>query len=72
VDYLLTPDGKFKVKMYSRSNYNQLTSSLNTQTAVTTGFSLLYTENFNNLKDLWVRRRKEVEEQGLQPDDGSD
>ena len=71
VDYLLTPDGKFKVKMYSRSNYNQLTSSLSTQTAVTTGFSLLYTENFNNLRDLWVRRRKEVEEQGEKPDDGA-
>ena len=69
VDYLLTPDGKFKVKMYSRSNYNQLTSSLNTQTAVTTGFSLLYTENFNNLKDLWMRRRKEVAEQGTKPDE---
>ena len=71
VDYLLTPDGKFKVKMYSRSNYNQLTNSLSTQTAVTTGFSLLYTENFNDLKDLWVRRRKEVEEQGPKADDGS-
>ena len=71
IDYLLTPDGKLKVKMYSRSNYNQLTNSLSTQTAITTGFSLLYTENFNNLKDLWIRRRKEVEEQGVKPEEES-
>ena len=66
VDYLLTPDGKFKVKMFSRSSVNQLQSSLNTQTAaVTTGVSLLYTQNFNEFKDLLrsarERRRKELE-----------
>jgi len=66
VDYLLTPDGKFKVKMYSRSNVNQLQSSLNTQTApVTTGTSLLYTENFNTFSELLMsareRRRRQLE-----------
>ncbi|MDZ4715187.1 MAG: translocation/assembly module TamB domain-containing protein [Cytophagales bacterium] len=66
VDYLLTPDGKFKIKMYSRSNLNQLQSSLNTQTAaVTTGTSLLYTENFNRFSDLLrsarEKRRRELE-----------
>lgn len=66
VDYLLTPDGKFKVKMYSRSSVNQLQSSLNTQTASTvTGASLIYTQNFNEFKDLLrssrERRRKELE-----------
>lgn len=64
VDYLLTPDGKFKVKMYSRSNFNQLTNTLGTQSAVTTGVSLLHTQNFNELKDLWTsaRERKQKEE----------
>ena len=66
VDYLLTPDGKFKVKMYSRSSVNQLQSSLNTQTAaMVTGASLIYTQNFNEFKDLLRsardRRRKELE-----------
>ena len=58
VDYLLTPDGKFKVKMYSRSNFNQLTNSLGTQNAVTTGVSLLHTQNFNEIKDLWQSARE--------------
>ncbi len=57
VDYLLTPDGKFKVKMYSRSNINQLTNTLGTQSAVTTGVSLLHTQNFNEIKDLWKSAR---------------
>jgi hypothetical protein len=58
VDYLLTPDGKFKVKMYSRSNVNQLTNTLGTQSAVTTGVSLLHTQNFNEIKDLWHSARE--------------
>ncbi|MBS1976380.1 MAG: translocation/assembly module TamB domain-containing protein [Bacteroidetes bacterium] len=76
VDYLLTPDGKFKVKMYSRSTVNQLNSSLNTQTAaVTTGASLLYTQNFNQFSDLLRsardRRRKELEQNPPKEDDGT-
>lgn len=67
VDYLLTPDGKFRVKMYSRSNFNALSSSLGAQTAVTTGFSLMHTQSFNEVKDLLrgarEKRRKEMEQQ---------
>lgn len=66
VDYLLTPDGKFKVKMYSRSTINQLQSTFNQTTAITTGASFIYTQNFNEFKDLLRsardRRRKELEE----------
>jgi hypothetical protein len=64
VDYLLTPDGKFKVKMYSRSNYNTINTSLGTQNPITTGVSLMYTQNFNEIKDLLrsarERRRREL------------
>lgn len=66
IDYVLTADGKFKVKMYSRSNYNQLNSSIGTQTAITTGVSLLHTQSFNQIKDLLQtardKRRKELEQ----------
>lgn len=58
VDYLLTADGKFKVKMYSRANVNSIgTTNLNSQNAITTGVSLLYTQGFNQLKDLWKRNK---------------
>jgi hypothetical protein len=70
VDYLITPDGKFKVKMYSRTNTNPLVTSTNTNsTAVTTGVSLLYTENFNQWKELLRRAR---EQDRVTPDDPED
>lgn len=68
VDYLLTADGKFKVKMYSRTNVNPLNNTnLNAQNAITTGVSLLYTQSFNQLKDLWKRNKAKS-----QPEEGDD
>ena len=62
VDYLLTADGKFKVKMYSRTNVNPLNNTnLNAQNAITTGVSLLYTQSFNQLKDLWKRNKAKTQ-----------
>ncbi len=69
VDYLLTPDGKFKVKMFNRTNVNQLlnSSTFTSQTAITTGISLMNTQNFNSWRELLMsareRRRKELEKQ---------
>ncbi len=75
VDYLLSPDGKFKVKMYNRTNINQLTATTS-QTAITTGFSLMNTQSFNTWKDLLTsarnRRKKELEQKPKQDqDDGT-
>jgi hypothetical protein len=52
LDYLLTPDGKFKVKMYSRTNVNPTLNTLGNQSTITTGVSLLHTQSFNELRDL--------------------
>lgn len=57
VDYLLSADGKFKVKMYSRTNVNPLVNTLNAQNAITTGVSLMHTQSFNELKDLLKSNR---------------
>ena len=67
VDYLLTPDGRFKVKMYSRTNLNQLTNTLGTQNAVTTGISLLHTQNFNEIKEIWQSARKRNQNAAIDP-----
>lgn len=61
IDYLLTADGKFKVKMYSRTNVSPVSTNLNSQNPITTGVSLLYTTSFNELRDLWKRNRKKTE-----------
>lgn len=75
VDYLLTPDGRFKVKMYSRSNFNTIQNTLGNQVPITTGFSLLHTQNFNEVKDLLRsardRRRRELKMQSEETNEGT-
>jgi hypothetical protein len=58
VDYLLSPDGKFKVKMYSRTNVNPLLNTFNNQSIITTGVSLMHTQSFNEFKDLLKSSRE--------------
>ena len=67
VDYLLTPDGKLKVKMYNRTNINPILNTLGSQNSVTTGVSLTHTQSFNNLRDIWRSARSRREEEQLQP-----
>lgn len=68
VDYLLTADGKFRAKMYNRTNVNPILNTLGSQNSMTTGASLMYTQSFNEFKDLIRkarekrRRQKESEE----------
>lgn len=72
VDYLLTPDGKFKMKMYNRTNFNPVLNSINAANSVTTGVSLTHTQSFNELKDLWRsarRRQKKQTEENLNTND---
>ena len=72
VDYLLTPDGKFKIKMFNRTNINQLTNSLGTQATISAGVSLAHTQNFNNWLELLTltrdRKRRELEAQQAKDD----
>ncbi|GIV37788.1 MAG: hypothetical protein KatS3mg032_2167 [Cyclobacteriaceae bacterium] len=70
IDYLLTPDGRFKVKMYSRTNVNQNTTGLNNQNTITTGVSLTYTQNFNAVKELLrsAHERQRREQSPAPPD----
>jgi hypothetical protein len=80
VDYKLTADGKLRVKMYSRTNVNPILASVNTQTAMTTGASLIHTQSFDELRDLFrsSRNRKKKEDaaalnkDALKPDDGTE
>jgi hypothetical protein len=71
VDYLLTPDGNWKIKMYNRTNINPILNTLGTNNSVTTGVSLTNTRSFNELKDIWRsarKRRKEEQESEPIPD----
>jgi len=82
VEYLLTADGKFKVKLYNRTNVNTITNAIGTQNTYTTGMSLSYSQSFNEISDLIrssrSKRRKEQEKSVLnkdinkKEDDGTD
>ncbi len=64
VDYMLTADGKLRVKMFNRTNVNPITATTgNSQNVNTTGASLIYTQTFNRLKDIWRSNRKKQEEE---------
>ncbi|MEP2772560.1 MAG: translocation/assembly module TamB domain-containing protein [Fulvivirga sp.] len=63
LEYLLTQDGKFKVKMYNRTNYNPITPNKDNQNTITTGFSLIHTQSFDELKDLFKKSRDKGLEQ---------
>ncbi|WOK04598.1 translocation/assembly module TamB domain-containing protein [Imperialibacter roseus] len=67
LEYLLTPDGKLRAKMYSRTSVNSLTQNISNQTNTKAGFSLQYIRSFNNFKDLMqdvrVKNREETDPQ---------
>ena len=55
LEYLLSPDGKFRAKMYNRNTYNSLNSGLENAYTTQAGFSLIHTQSFNTLNDLFSR-----------------
>ena len=60
VEYLLTQDGKLRVKMYNRTNYNVINSNIANQSNITTGFSIIHTQTFNELKEIFKRAKKKT------------
>ena len=62
-EYLLTPDGRYKVKVYSRNNYDPTAPANTIENAAnnTTGASITQTISFNNIKEFFTgvgRNRK--------------
>lgn len=81
VDYKLTADGKLRVKMYSRTNVNPILISVNSQTAMTTGASIIHTQSFDELKDLFTSSRNQskneqesvnLNQEAIKEDDGGE
>lgn len=57
VEYLLTEDGRFRVKMYSRSDLDDINSQLG-ESNFETGFSLQYIKSFDQLNQILSDNRK--------------
>ncbi|GAB4486552.1 MAG: translocation/assembly module TamB domain-containing protein [Raineya sp.] len=56
VEYTLTEDGRYKLKMYNRSTLGN--NNIMQTTANSTGISFSQTHNFNSFKDLFKRKKK--------------
>jgi hypothetical protein len=56
VEYLLSPDGMLRVKIYNKTNYNTLNPTVN-QSTQTAGFSLMHTKSFDEIKQIFKNTR---------------
>ena len=57
LEYMLSKNGLFRVKMFHRINQNLILSGLNNNNT-TQGASLLHTQSFNKLGELFPKRKK--------------
>lgn len=67
VEYLLSPDGKLRTKIYNKTNYNALNSNLKS-TSTTAGFSLMHTKSFDEIKGLFKKSRDKNRPPEPEPD----
>lgn len=58
VEYLLSSDGKLRAKIYNKTNYNTLNPNLK-PTSTTAGFSIMHTQSFDEIKNIFKKNRKE-------------
>lgn len=73
-EYLLTPDGRYKVKIYYRSNYDYTAGAISqTGTFTTQGASITQTSSFNSFGELFkkVEKSREAEKEN-KPDNKPD
>lgn len=66
LEYLLSDDGRLRVKLFNKTNYNQLNSTTGSdnQALISGGFSLIYTTSFNSFSDLFKRKKPKKEKKG--------
>lgn len=67
LEYFLTADGKLRVKMYNRTNFNNFDPGNETNTTTTAGFSLMHTESFDKIVELFQNTRKKNRKEDEQP-----
>ncbi len=56
VEYLLSTDGKLRAKIYNKTNYNSINANLKS-TSTTAGFSLMHTQSFDEIKNIFKKIR---------------
>ena len=59
LEYLMTNNGNWRVKMFHRINQNLVLSGLNNNNS-TQGGSVLFTQSFNKVSDLFPKKKRKV------------
>ena len=71
LEYLITKDGTLRLRMFTKNNYNNLATSLNSGSQMSTGFSFMHTQSFDNLGELIKHKKQEeksiVQEEEVKP-----
>ncbi|MBK6266339.1 translocation/assembly module TamB [Marivirga sp. S37H4] len=62
VEYLLSKDGKLRVKIYNRTNFNTL-DRINNTASTSTGVSLLHVSSFNQIRDIFNKNKQKEEQE---------
>ena len=73
VEYLLTQDGKYRVKVYNRNTFNSLLNSIGAANNTTQGISLMHVESFNKVRELFrnAREKNTKQEESQQAQDST-
>lgn len=59
VEYMLTRNGKFRVKVYNRNNFNSILQGVGIANNSTQGISLMHIESFDKVRELFAEARDE-------------
>ncbi|MCL6258346.1 translocation/assembly module TamB [Aquiflexum sp. TKW24L] len=70
-EYMITQDGRYRLRVYNRNNFNTFTSLSLARNVATYGVSVSQNLSFNNFGELWVRIRNK-EKQKLRINDQDD
>ena len=70
VEYLLSKDGKLRIKLFKKTNYNQLNAALGNanQSVNAGGFSLIYTTSFDRIRDIFNGKKKKEKKNSKESD----
>lgn len=61
LEYLITNDGKLRVKAYNKVYQNSISTSLTSSNSTVYGASLMYTTSFDNLAELFRKNKNQKE-----------
>lgn len=62
VEYILSPNGNLKAKVYNKINQNALITSTSTTTTMAAGMSIMHTQGFDKISEIFKNKNKEKKE----------